>query len=174
MPTLQGQIEKMFHDVVRGPQLSDSIEVGVLGAAVGGAIGYLKDRRSTKGFALWGAGLGIAGQYLLFQMLKPSMRGDYAARHYVGDGGAMMPATGCPAGSYWSDWYGGCVSNIPAPPPSAPFPDSLSDWRALHAGGGHAVGAVKGIAGIRGGGMPYGPGPWPNQYTPAPEESGRG
>ena len=182
MATLQGQIEKMYSDVTGGPDLGDSIEVGVLGAAIGAAIGYLKDRRSAKSFAAWGAGLGVAGQYLLFQMLKPAVRGGYApyGRYYVGDdsgGGGdgwptIMPATGCPDGTYWSDWYGACVQNIPSPPPPAPLPGSLSEWEALHAGD-HFVGAVKGIGGFRGGQMPFGPGPWPTAHVPAPEASGR-
>lgn len=200
MTTLQGQFEKMYRDVVRGPELSDMIEVGVLGAAIGAALGYLKDRRSTKSFAAWGAGLGVAGQYMLFQMLKPSTR--VGMRYYTGgqsgpaivgvqsgpaivgiqsgpaivgqDG--MMPAMGCPAGSFWSDWYKTCVPNIPPPPPSPDLPASLSEWEALHAGD-HHVGAVKGIGGFRGGsggGMPYGPGPWPNQNAPDPSEVGWG
>jgi hypothetical protein len=35
--------------------------------------------------------------------------------------GGMMPATGCPTNTYWSDYYGRCVSNIPQPPPVASF-----------------------------------------------------
>jgi hypothetical protein len=201
MTTLQGQFEKMFSDVVHGPQLSDMIEVAALGAAVGAALGYLKDRRSTKSFAAWGAGLGVAGQYMLFQMLKPTVR--VGARYYTGgqsgpaivgvqsgpaivgiqsgpaivgqgsSGSGWLPATGCPAGSTWSDWYKACVQNIPPPPPPPDLPASLSEWEALHAGD-HHVGAVKGIGGFRGGSMPYGPGPWPTQGAPDPSEVGWG
>ena len=183
MATLQGQIEKMFRDVTRGPEITDSIEVAAVGAAIGALLGYAKDRssRSAKSFALWGVGLGIAGQYMLFQMLKPAMRGSAGgfvspARYYVGEG-AMMPATGCPAGTEWSDWYGQCLPHIPPPPPPQPFPASLSEWEAQHAsehaGGDYYVGAVN-RGGYRGGtGMPFGPGPWPNNFAPAPEEIGR-
>ena len=193
MPTLQSQIEKMFRDVTRGPDLTDSIEVGLMGAALGAMIGYAKDRssRSAKGLALWGASLGIAGQYMLFQMLKPAMRGAvsaYGGRYYtgiqsgpaivglqsglaiVGNGGdGMMPATGCPAGTYWSEYYRSCTPNIPPPPPPQPLPATLSDWEQAHQTSGYYTGAVKGIGGFRGGSMPFGPGPWPTQYTPDPE-----
>lgn len=181
MATLQSQIEKMFRDVTHGPELTDSIEVAVVGAAIGGLLGYAKDRnsRSAKTFALWGVGLGIAGQYMLFQMLKPAMRGGgVPGRFYVGEDayvgdGAMMPATGCPGGTEWSDWYGQCIPHIPPPPPPQPFPASLSEWEAQHAHGEHFVGAVN-RGGFRGGtGMPFGPGPWPNNHLPAPQEIGR-
>lgn len=198
MPTLQSQIEKMFRDVTRGPDLTDSIEVGVMGAALGALLGYAKDRstRSAKNFAVWGAGLGIAGQYMLFQMLKPAMRGAvsaYGGRYYTGiqtgpaivgiqsgpaivgaDDGGMMPATGCPAGTYWSDYYKQCTPNIPPPPPPAPMPPSLSAWEQAHQTSGYYTGAVKGIGGFRGGQMPYGPGPWPTQNTDNPNELGWG
>lgn len=199
MPTLQSQIEKMFRDVTRGPDLTDSIEVGVMGAALGALLGYAKDRstRSAKTFAVWGAGLGVAGQYMLFQMLKPAMRGAvsaasaYGGRYYtgiqtgpaivgiqsgpaiVGNDGGMMPATGCPAGTYWSDYYKQCTPNIPPPPPPPPTPTTFYDW--LHqTSGEHYTGAVKGIGGFRGGQMPYGPGPWPTQGAANPNELGWG
>jgi hypothetical protein len=37
---------------------------------------------------------------------------------YVGNGSGMMPAYGCPAGTYWSEYYKQCVQNIPSPPPA--------------------------------------------------------
>jgi len=201
MASLQGQIEKMFRDVTRGPDLSDMIEVGALGAVVGAAIGYAKGRSSgaAKGYAIWGAGLGVAGQYMLFQMLKPALRGG-PARFYaggqsgpaivgvqsgpslvgnaaledprVGQGGGLFPATGCPKGTYWDDFHGVCAPIIPPPPPQQPFPDTLDDWRKLHAtSGGYYTGAVAGIGGFRGGSMPFGPGPWPTRGS-NPNEHG--
>jgi hypothetical protein len=73
---LQGQLEKMAHGIVSGPGLSDSIEIAVVGGAIGGLIGYLKDRdrKGATSAALWGAGLGVAGQYMLFHALKPALK----------------------------------------------------------------------------------------------------
>ena len=224
MATLQGQVEKMFRDVTRGPDLTDSIEVGVLGAVLGAALGYAKERsgRAAKGYAIWGAGLGVAGQYMLFQMLKPALRasggrfyaggqsgpaivgGQYgpaivgvqsgpaivgvqSGPSIVGHGrfhdprvgaGGLFPATGCPKGTYWDEFHSVCTPIIPPPPPlppQQPFPDTLDEWRRLHAtSGGYYTGAVAGLSGIRGGGMPYGPGPWPNQGAQNPNEVGWG
>jgi hypothetical protein len=76
MATLQSQVEKIARDVTSGPDLSDTIEIAALGGALGALLGYLKDRRgpTAKSFAVWGAGLGVAGQYMLFHMLRPVIR----------------------------------------------------------------------------------------------------
>ncbi|HYX20210.1 MAG TPA: hypothetical protein VFA98_05140 [Thermoanaerobaculia bacterium] len=177
MTTLQGQIEKMARDITSGPDLSDSIEVAVVGAALGAIVGYIKDRdgRTAKSFAAWGAGLGVAGQYLLYHALKPAMR--HHGMHYVGED--MYPATGCPKGSHWSDWaywegsmpHGGCVQDTPPPPPPV---SSLSEHRAGIQSGPAIVGAVAGLGGFRGGQMPFGPGPWPTQDRGNPNALGWG
>jgi len=80
---LQGQLEKMAHDITSGPGLFDTIEIAVMGGAVGGLIGYLKDRnrKGATSAAMWGAGLGIAGQYLLFHALRPALRAHGFAGH---------------------------------------------------------------------------------------------
>src|SRR5208337_1437451 len=73
---IQTQLEKMAHDIKSGPDLTDSIEIAVMGGAIGGLIGYVKDknRKGAVSLALWGAGLGIAGQYMIFHMLKPALK----------------------------------------------------------------------------------------------------
>jgi hypothetical protein len=73
---LQGQLEKMAHDITSGPGLFDSIEIAIVGGAIGGFIGYLKDRnrKGATSAAMWGAGLGVAGQYMLFHALKPALK----------------------------------------------------------------------------------------------------
>lgn len=165
MTTLQGQIEKMARDVTSGPDLSDSIEVAVVGAVLGAAVGFFKDKRSAKSFAVWGAGLSIAGQYMLFHMLKPSFRHAFTS-HRVGNGG--VPSTSapiCSPGTYWDDYYKKCLaSHLPL---TQTMPPTLSDWEKQHvaAGGDIYTGAVN-RGGFRGGaGMPFGPGPWPTQYS---------
>lgn len=83
MPNLHGQLEKMARDITSGPDLSDSVEVVIMGGVLGGLIGYLKnkDKASAIHFATWGAGLGLAGQFMLFHMLKPGRR---MGGHYAG------------------------------------------------------------------------------------------
>jgi hypothetical protein len=73
---LQGQLGKMGRDIISGPSLFDMAEIAVVGGVLGAAFGYARDRnaRGAKSFALWGVGLGVAGQYLLFHMLKPALR----------------------------------------------------------------------------------------------------
>lgn len=75
-PTITQHLERMAHDMTSGPGLVDSIEVALIGGVLGGAVGYAKDRnsRGAKSFALWGAGLGVAGQFLIFHMLKSVVR----------------------------------------------------------------------------------------------------
>ena len=70
------QLGKMTHDITSGPDLTDMIEIAVMGGVVGGVIGFAKerDRKGALSFALWGAGLGIAGQYMIFHSLKPALR----------------------------------------------------------------------------------------------------
>ena len=128
---LRTQIEKMASDITSGPDLSDSIEVGVVGAGLGALVGYLRDRsrESTKSFAMWGAGLGIGGQYLLFHMLRPSAR----AR------GAFMVGAGpedCGPQAYWDDQQQACVqlalpSGGSTPVPQCP-PGTFFDYFAGH------------------------------------------
>jgi len=76
MSTIQTQLEKMAHDIKSGPDLTDSIQIAVMGGAIGGLIGFVKDknRKGAVSLALWGAGLGIAGQYMIFHMLKPALK----------------------------------------------------------------------------------------------------
>jgi len=183
MTTLQGQIEKMARDITSGPDLSDSIEMAVVGGAIGALIGYLKERDTStaKSFAVWGAGLGVAGQYMLFHMLRPAVR--RGMRYMAGNGADMFPATGCPKGSHWSDmayWegsvpHGACVPDFPAPPPPATTSlQAAGDFYTGIQSGPAIVGASAGLQGFRGGQMPYGPGPWPTQERPAPDEVGWG
>ncbi|HYX20029.1 MAG TPA: hypothetical protein VFA98_04220, partial [Thermoanaerobaculia bacterium] len=58
----------------------------------------------------------------LNQMTSPPPAPVLASGGYVGDGAErMMPATGCPQGTYWNDMYGKCMpTGIPAPPPPPP------------------------------------------------------
>jgi hypothetical protein len=71
--TISEKLERMARDVTSGPGLVPMLEIAVVGAVVGGAVGYAKerDKSGAKTGALWGLGLGVAGQYLLFQMLRP-------------------------------------------------------------------------------------------------------
>lgn len=133
MTTLQGQIEKIAHDVVSGPDLSDSIEVAVVGGILGAIVGYAKDRNSSgaKSLALWAAGLGVAGQYMLFHMLKPATRRRlYPTRVGEEPGPSLSGPQSCRPGTYWDDYYGKCLpSHVPLSPSPQPFPDTLDDWR---------------------------------------------
>ncbi|HTR02664.1 MAG TPA: hypothetical protein VMN82_05660 [Thermoanaerobaculia bacterium] len=177
MTTLQGQIEKMARDITSGPDISDSIEVAVVGAALGALVGYVKERDggTAKSFAAWGAGLGIAGQYLLFHMLRPTVRRTIGGMYRVGQTAPTIPGNidpskqvciqpifPCPKGQEWSDWDCKCIPSIPPPPAVA------TGW----ADGDEYVGAVAGIGGFRGGQMPFGPGPWPTQDAGNPGELG--
>jgi hypothetical protein len=174
MTTLQGQIEKMARDITSGPDLSDSIEVAVVGAALGALVGYVKDRdsRTAKSFAAWGAGLGVAGQYLLFHMLRPAARRSLYGVHHVGQAlpgnidpnrqVCIQPIFPCPKGQEWSDYDCKCQAIIPPPPAIS------TGW------GGYYTGAVAGLGGFRGGQMPFGPGPWPTQDRGNPNEVGWG
>lgn len=60
--------------------------------------------------------------------------GDY----YAGDGVSsmpphVMPATGCPVGTYWDDFHGKCIPVIP-PPPAPPVPLTSSSTSGYYAG----------------------------------------
>lgn len=173
MTTLQGQIEKMARDITSGPDLSDSIEVAVVGAAIGALVGYVKERdsRTAKSFAAWGAGLGVAGQYLLFHMLRPAARRSLYGGHRVGQAlpgnidpnrqVCIQPLFPCPKGQEWSDYDCRCQAIIPPPPAIS------TGW------GDYYTGAVAGIGGARNG-MPFGPGPWPTQDRGNPNALGWG
>src|SRR5271170_383239 len=152
---LAGQLEKMAHDITSGPALSDSISIAVMGGALGGLVGYLKDKdaRGAKSFALWGAGLGIAGQYMVFHMLKPALRTfgrtahgaaqsapmmqmvpRYAARgEFVGDGsGEYHAPEKCPKGFHWEmrssgPGISGIMVCAPDPVPATPA-SAMTGW----------------------------------------------
>lgn len=83
--TIGGKLEQMSRDIMSGPSLVDTLEIAVVGAVVGGAIGYAKERDTdgVKTGALWGVGLGVAGQYLLFRMLKPVRSAHAMSPHEV-------------------------------------------------------------------------------------------
>lgn len=160
---LQGQLEKMAHDITSGPALFDSISIAVMGGAIGGLIGYLKDRSSkgAKSFAMWGAGLGVAGQYMLFHALKPALRTfgrtahgavqaapmmqmvpRYAARgEFVGNGSSEYRAPEkCPDGFHWeirSTAPGLRGVGICAPDVAVPAVPTTAGW-----GHGEMMGAV--------------------------------
>ena len=128
MPTLQAQIEKIARDITSGPDLSDAIEIAAIGGALGAGVGYLKDRsgETAKSFAAWGAGLGVAGQYMLFHMLKPSIRkSGYGYR--VGE-----DPPSCPEG--WSVSWNGAryeCTKLPSsfnPPPATLTPITSGDY----------------------------------------------
>jgi hypothetical protein len=148
MANLQQQLEKMAHDVTSGPGLFDSIEIAVVGGAVGAAIGYAKDRdfSGAKSFGLWGAGLGIAGQYLLFHMLKPATKTFARTAHAAAQASPQLSLQGVHPGL-----------GHPA--------------QRASASGGYYTGAVKGIGGFRGGQMPFGPGRWPTGFDAAPDSN---
>lgn len=103
MPNLHGQLEKMAHDITSGPGLADTFEIGAMGGAIGALIGYAKsrDQATATSFAMWGAGLGIAGQYLLFHMLKPALK-TFGATAHVATRGDFEAAAG--------DYYTGAVN----------------------------------------------------------------
>jgi len=159
MTTLQGQIEKMARDITTGPDFSDTIEIALVGSVVGGVLGYFKGKSDgAKSFAMWGAGLGVAGQYMLFHMLRPSARRGYV--HRVGQGGAMhdicAEGTGwdstlekctprfCAPGTYYDDFYGRCMSKFGGKPAPGGLPDTLDDWRRQHKTGAEATPAPGG------------------------------
>jgi hypothetical protein len=187
MTTLQGQIEKMARDITSGPDLSDSIEVAVVGAAIGALVGYVKERdgRTAKSFAAWGAGLGVAGQYLLFHMLRPAARRSLYGGHRVGQAlpgnidpnrqVCIQPIFPCPKGQEWSDYDCRCQAIIPPPPAISTGWEGGGDedfYTGIQSGPA-IVGAVAGIGGARNG-MPFGPGPWPTQDRVNPNALGWG
>jgi hypothetical protein len=157
---LQGQIGKMVRDITSAPPIFDLVSIAIAGGAVGGFIGYLKDRnaKGAKSFALWGAGLGVAGEYMLFHVLKPALRrtgsgpialmprfGAYG--EFVGDG-AYRPPEKCPDGFHWetSSTSDRAISGVricapdPAPaipPKTGPITGPITGW-----GHGEMMGAV--------------------------------
>ncbi len=162
---VQGQLEKMAHDITSGPAISDSLSIAIMGGAIGGLIGYLKDRDSkgAKSFALWGAGLGIAGQYMLFHALKPALKTfgrtahgaaqgapvmqmvpRYAARGgFVGNGSSdgYRPPEKCPDGFHWENRSTGGPGihgvMVCVPDVAPPTPPTTTAW-----GHGEMMGAV--------------------------------
>ena len=76
MSTISQELERTAHDLMRGPSFRDNAEIAIAGAALGGLLGYLKHRSRGEAtrYATWGAGIGIASQYLVFHMLKPAQR----------------------------------------------------------------------------------------------------
>ncbi len=80
MSTISQELERTAHDLMTGPSFRDNAEIAIAGAALGGLLGYLKHRNRAEAtrYATWGAGLGVVSQYMIFHMLKPSMR-SYAA-----------------------------------------------------------------------------------------------
>jgi len=127
------QLEKIARDVASGPSWASMLEMALAGGVVGGIIGFAKerDKEGVKSGVLWGAGLGVAGQYLLFHALKPALgahapvmrrpllqvrprfraHGEVAGwdepleifgAEFVGDGeGEYRPPEKCPPGFHW-------------------------------------------------------------------------
>jgi hypothetical protein len=110
MANLSQRFEKMAHDITSGPGLVDTLEIAALGGIVGAALGYAKDRDASgaKSFALWGAGFGIAGQFLLFHMLKPALKTFGHTAHAA----AQLPQTHTGLRQPASSHYTGAVKGI--------------------------------------------------------------
>lgn len=139
MTTISQEMERAAHDIMTMPSMRDNIEIGIAGAALAGLVGYLKtkDRHTATRYAMWGAGIGVGGQYLIFHMLKPAMK-QFAAsssraaammggpRSYVGAPmyrGHQMPMHGamhphvqhqqqpppCPPGMMYNPQFQQCV-----------------------------------------------------------------
>jgi class 3 adenylate cyclase len=120
---IKGQVEKIARDVTSTPDLSDMIEVGLVGAALGAALGYVRDREAeaAKEGAWTGAVVGVAGQLLLFHMLRPVVRraagSMYGQRARVG---ALGPGRACPPGTTYNASLKVCV-------PVTPFESDAGD-----------------------------------------------
>ena len=132
--TITQELERAAHDITTMPSMRDNIEMAIAGGALGALLGYLKHRSKDGAFsyAWWGAGLGIAGQYMVYHMLKPAMKqfgrsamhaatfgGHRFATGALGHGGhfghglglgqSMMPQSMCPPGFMMSPLTGQCV-----------------------------------------------------------------
>jgi hypothetical protein len=175
MADIRGQIERVTRDVTSGPDLSDILEMTIVGGVVGGIVGFAKGRskESALYYAKWFAGLGVAGQYMLFHALRPVVR--RGARQLVGQ--ASLSTSPCPPGTYWDDYYSKCLPKIRGAFSPQEMPPTLADWRDAHSrsvtgvqSGPAIVGAVD-RGGFRGGaGVPFGPGPWPTNHAASPQE----
>lgn len=76
MSTVTAELERTAHDITTAPSFRDNAEIAIAGVALGALLGYIKhrSRHEAMKYAWWGVGLGIAGQYMVFHMLKPAMR----------------------------------------------------------------------------------------------------
>lgn len=76
MSTIAQELERTAHDITTAPSFRDSAEIAIAGGALGALLGFLKTRSRSEAIRLawWGAGIGIAGQYMVFHMLKPAMK----------------------------------------------------------------------------------------------------
>jgi hypothetical protein len=120
MPNLHGQFEKMAHDITSGPGLSDTVEIAAVGGALGALVGYAKSRDQAGAtlFAIWGAGLGIAGQYLLFHMLRPALRAHVARGDFEAAAGDYYTGAVNRGGYSGSSGGGGGMPYGPGPWPT--------------------------------------------------------
>jgi hypothetical protein len=104
MTTISQEFERAAHDMMAMPSMRDNIEIAVAGGALAALLGYLKtrDRQTATRYAMWGAGIGVGGQYLIFHMLKPAMkqfgRSAQAAAALVGH--HRGPVVGAPFGHH--------------------------------------------------------------------------
>ena len=111
MSTISQELERTAHDLMTGPSFRDNAEIAIAGGLLGGLLGYLKHRNRAEAtrYATWGAGIGICSQYLVFHMLKPSMR-QYASSSIraAALGGGHFHAAGAPeAHESWNAPRGG-------------------------------------------------------------------
>lgn len=98
MTTISQELERMAHDIAQGPSVRDNFEMAIAGGAMGALLGYLKHRNKASAiqFAWWGAGLGIAGQYMTFHMLRPAMK----TFGRTAQGAASLPMMPAPGAAY--------------------------------------------------------------------------
>ena len=113
MSTLTYELERTAHDLATAPSFRENIEIGIAGALAGAALGYLskQDKSEAYRYAKWGAGIGIAGQYLVFHMLRPAMR--------QFQGSALRAAH-----------YGHHMTGLDAG--LTGFPQNYADWEGAH------------------------------------------
>ena len=76
MTTITQELERTARDIATAPSFRDSAEIAIAGGTLGALLGYIRYRNKSDAmrFAWWGVGLGIAGQYMVFHMLKPAMK----------------------------------------------------------------------------------------------------